>query len=150
MRTKISTILLVAGALLFNQFNLQGQEEGVSLTVKVNNLRNANGHVQFALYNKDGSIPDEQYKAYYKLENAEITNHSATVTFYGLPKGTYAVNILHDEDKDGEIDKGFILPTEGIGFSNFENIGLRNRPNFKKASFELGIDKTMEVKVIYM
>jgi uncharacterized protein (DUF2141 family) len=38
-----------------------------SLTIDVKNLRNAKGIVQFALYNKDGSIPDEDYENYYKI-----------------------------------------------------------------------------------
>ena len=60
------------------------------------------------------------------------------------------MNILHDENKNGKIDKGFILPIEGIGFSNFQSIGLTNRPNFSKASFELKENKSISVKVIYM
>jgi uncharacterized protein (DUF2141 family) len=32
--------------------------------------------------------------------------------------------LLHDENKNGKIDKGFILPKEGIGFSNFQSIGF--------------------------
>jgi uncharacterized protein (DUF2141 family) len=57
---------------------------------------------------------------------------------------------LHDENSNGKIDKGLILPKEGIGFSNYSSIGLTNRPNFKKASFELTQNKTIKVKVIYM
>jgi uncharacterized protein (DUF2141 family) len=64
--------------------------------------------------------------------------------------GKYAVNILHDENENGEIDKGFILPIEGIGFSNFQSIGFSNRPSFSKASFDLNCDKKIAVKVIYM
>ena len=60
------------------------------------------------------------------------------------------MNILHDENNNSKIDKGLLLPKEGIGFSNYQTIGLRNRPNFSKASFELNTDKTVEVKVIYM
>jgi len=67
-----------------------------------------------------------------------------------LPKGKYAVNILHDENKDGKIDKGWILPTEGVGFSNIKSISPFNRPNFSKASFELESDKIIKVKIIYM
>jgi uncharacterized protein (DUF2141 family) len=121
-----------------------------SLTVVVNQLRNSTGEVQFALYNTDGSIPDEHYEKYYQLLKARINNGSSTIKFDGLPQGTYAVNILHDEDKNGQIEKGFILPKEGIGFSNFETIGLRNRPNFTKTSFELKSDRIIEVHVIYM
>ena len=124
--------------------------ETFSLTIEVKNLRNEKGVVQFALYNKDGSIPDEDYENYYKIVKGEIVNGSSTITFKNIPTGKYAVNILHDENKNGKIDKGFILPIEGIGFSNFQSIGLTNRPNFSKASFELKGNKTINVKVIYM
>lgn len=106
--------------------------------------------MQFCLYNKDGPIPDEDYKNYFKIDKTTIENGKAEITFSNLPKGNYAVNILHDENKNGKIDKGFILPKEGIGFSNFTSIGLTNRPNFNKASFELNQNKTIRVKVIYM
>jgi uncharacterized protein (DUF2141 family) len=113
-------------------------------------LRNSKGTVQITLYNKDGSIPDEHYKNYFKMEKVNITNGKSQCTFSNLPKGNYAVNILHDENNNGKIDKGLILPKEGIGFSNYSSIGLTNRPNFKKASFELTQNKTIKVKVIYM
>ncbi|MCZ2276320.1 MAG: DUF2141 domain-containing protein [Bacteroidia bacterium] len=136
-------------ALLLSSFKANFNEQN-SLTVKVENLRNSKGTVQIALYNKDDSIPDEQYKNYFKMEKVTITNGTAQYTFPNLPKGNYAVNILHDENSNGKIDKGLILPKEGIGFSNYSSIGLTNRPNFKKASFELNQNKTIKVKVIYM
>lgn len=137
----VSTILLSFTAKKQNTF---------TLTVEVENLRNSKGEVQFTLYNTDGSIPDEHYKSYFKMDKSRIENGKAEITFSNLPKGIYAVNILHDENKNGKIDKGFILPKEGIGFSNYSSIGLTNRPNFKKASFELNQNKTIKVKVIYM
>ncbi|MBW7867269.1 MAG: DUF2141 domain-containing protein [Brumimicrobium sp.] len=125
-------------------------KEVYDLTIKAENLRNSKGVVQFSLYNKDGSIPDEHYKNYFKIDKKTIENGKAETTFSNLPKGNYAVNILHDENKNGKVDKGFILPKEGVGFSNFTSIGLTNRPNFNKASFELSQNKTIKVKVIYM
>ena len=125
-------------------------QETFDLTVEVNDLRNSTGNTQFTLYNKDGTVPDEKFEKYYKKAKGTIKNNSSTYVFTNLPKGTYAVNILHDEDKDGKIDKGFFLPIEGIGFSNYQSIGLTNRPNFKKASFELKENKRVKVKVIYM
>lgn len=137
----VSTILLSFTAKEQNTF---------TLTVEIENLRNSKGEVQFALYNTDGSIPDEHYKNYFKIDKSRIENGKAEITFSNLSKGIYAINILHDENKNGKIDKGFILPKEGIGFSNYSSIGLTNRPNFKKASFELNQNKTIKVKVIYM
>jgi len=146
----LTITLLLAQLFLFSFTNKTESSTHHSLTVKVSGLRNSKGHVQFAIYNKDGSIPDEKYKSYYKKMNGRILNKSASVTFYNLPKGTYAINILHDENKNGVIEKGWIFPVEGIGFSNFKDIGFSNRPSFKKASFYLGQNITKTVKVVYM
>lgn len=135
--------------LTLTSFNKQ-KEEAFSLTVEVNDLNNSKGVVQFALYNRDGTIPDEDYKKCCKVLKEKIQNGASKVTFSNLPLGKYAVNILHDENENGKIDKGFILPTEGVGFSNYQSIGLTNRPNFSKASFELKENKRISVKVIYM
>ena len=148
---KITIITLLAFALSVTLCSFaKPNAETFSLTIEVKNLRNEKGVVQFALYNKDGSIPDEDYENYYKIVKGEIVNGSSTITFKNIPTGKYAVNILHDENKNGKIDKGFILPIEGIGFSNFQSIGFSNRPNFSKASFTLNQKKSIHVKVIYM
>jgi uncharacterized protein (DUF2141 family) len=143
-------LIITIAFFMFAFSTVDFRSEEYSLTVEIDNLRNSKGVVQVALYNKDGSIPDEQYKYYYKIQSSNIEGGKAEITFKHLPKGKYAVNILHDENKNGKIDKGFILPKEGIGFSNYTSIGLTNRPNFKKASFDLFQDKKIEVKVIYM
>ena len=71
------------------------------------------------------------------------------VIFNNIPKGNYAVFILHDENKNGKIDKKFILPIEGIGFSNYQNINLTNRPSFSKASFKIDKNLSKDIKIIY-
>jgi uncharacterized protein (DUF2141 family) len=45
---------------------------------------------------------------------------------------------------------GFMLPNEGIGFTNFKKLNILNRPSFSKASFELDSNLTVSVKTIYM
>jgi len=142
--------ILVSTVLVLLVCSFSSKDETCSLTVDVKNLKNSKGIVQFALYNKEGSIPDENYKNYYKIQKGEIVNGSASTTFKNIPKGQYAVNILHDENRNGKIDKGLVLPKEGIGFSNYEKIGLTNRATFMKASFILNSDKNIKVKVIYM
>lgn len=149
MKITIITLLAFSFSLTLYSF-AKPNAKTFSLAIEVKNLRNEKGVVQFALYNKDGSIPDEDYENYYKIVKGEIVNGSSTITIENIPSGKYAVNILHDENKNGKINKGFILPIEGIGFSNFQSIGLTNRPNFSKASFELKENKSINVKVIYM
>lgn len=124
--------------------------KGISLTVCVNELRNSNGIVLFALYNREDAFPDEHYKKYYKILRGKIVNHSSIVIFENLPSGKYAVNILHDENNDGKIQKKFILPVEGIGFSNYLSIGFSNRLTFSKAAFDLKGDKKINIKILYL
>jgi len=149
MEQTIKKIVVLVGFLSLISFGENNAIDTYSLTVKVTHLRNSKGVVQFALYNKEGSIPDEKYKKYYLKDIAPIKENSSTITFSNLPQGKYAINILHDENKNGKIDKGFILPKEGIGFSNYQSIGIRNRPKFSKASFLLNSDTVKEIKVIY-
>jgi len=141
-------ILIIA--VIFMSFNLQNNEETYSLTITVKDLRNSKGVVQFSIYNKEGSIPDEKYKKYYKKDSVAINDQTATITFNDLPKGRYAINILHDENKNGKVDKKFIFPKEGIGFSNYESIGMSNRPKFSKASFEVNTNSAKVITVIYL
>ena len=147
---KIRWILQLNVLLLLSSSFQNKEEETYPLTVKVKDLRNENGVVQFALYNTNGSIPDEGYTKYYRKCTAEIKNRSAEITFLNLPRGTYAVNVLHDEDKDGKVKKGLILPKEGIGFSNFTSLKISNRPSFTKAAFEFNGEKEVEVHMIYL
>lgn len=99
----------------------------------------------------EGSLPDEKLTRYFRKKTTAIDGNRAKITFKNLPKAQYAVMVFHDENKNGEIDRKFMLPLpkEGVGFSNYDDFGLSNRPNFKDASFSLNKDKTVVVKVIY-
>ncbi|MBT7895429.1 MAG: DUF2141 domain-containing protein [Flavobacteriales bacterium] len=141
------TIILI---LLFLTSVTTYSQGRTTLTIEVTDLHNNNGVVQFSLYNTNNSIPDEHYEKYYKQTISTITNNSSKTTFKNLPEGEYAVNILHDEDSDGKIKKGWILPIEGIGFSNLTKINLLNLPSFKKTKFKLTENKEIKIKIIYL
>ncbi|WP_082063586.1 DUF2141 domain-containing protein [Draconibacterium sediminis] len=147
MKTFLLILFLHIGWHVVDTFQIKG--DTCSLTVNVTGLRNNKGFVMFALYNTDGSLPDEHYKNFYRLQSAEIANHSSKFTFKNLSAGKYAVNVLHDEDENQKIKKGVILPKEGIGFSNFEKIGPLNKPNYEKASFVVEGQKDIEIEIIY-
>ena len=149
MKEAIKILLSFLTILMLSSFSNQKQET-CSLTIDVSELRNSEGTVQFALYNREDALPDEHFKKYFKKLTGKIVNGASTVTFKNLPEGKYAVNILHDENNDGKIKKGIILPKEGIGFSNFQSIGFSNRPSFSKASFSVLNDKKIKVNIIYL
>jgi uncharacterized protein (DUF2141 family) len=142
---------LIYLSLLFGVLTSNTKTASYSLSIKTNGLENSTGTVIFALYNKEGSIPDQKLKKYYRKENSPIINKKAEVTFNNLPHGLYAVTLIHDENKNKKLDTKFLLPLpkEGVGFSNYEDFGLSNRPSFKKASFNLQKDTIITVQVIY-
>lgn len=149
MKRTFNLLQLILVMLLLSSFNDQ-KNETYNLTVEVKELRNSSGTVLFALYNRKDAFPDEHYKKYFKKVTGKIVKGTSTVKFENLPNGNYAVNILHDENNDGKIKKGMILPKEGIGFSNYQAIGLSNKPSFSKASFNLQSDKIVKIKIIYL
>lgn len=149
IKSSLILTLFMASFVHGSSVNEVNEEETYSLTITVDKLRNSKGVVQFSLYNKDGTIPDEKYTQHFRQLTGKIKKNMSVVTFEKLPIGRYAVNILHDENQNKKIDKGFILPIEGVGFSNYQSIGLRNRPKFPKASFELKANAATTIKVIY-
>ncbi len=66
MKQLLLFALVCLSLLTLSSFNNQ-KGETYSLTVEVNGLENSKGIVQFALYNKDGTIPDEDYKKCCKI-----------------------------------------------------------------------------------
>jgi uncharacterized protein (DUF2141 family) len=145
---KLKRIFVTFFLLISTAYSIEN--DTLSLTIKVDKLQNSKGVVQFVLYDKEQSIPDMNFEKYCQKGTAVITEKSASYTFESLPRGRYAVNILHDENNNQKIDKRFILPKEGFGFSNYNSLGFFNRPNFIKASFELKTDSTIYVKINYL
>lgn len=142
-------IYILLGCWVFIPLNYTAEK--YALSVITENLKNSKGSVVFLLYNTEGSLPDEKLTRYFRKKTTAIDGNRAKITFKNLPKAQYAVMVFHDENKNGEIDRKFMLPLpkEGVGFSNYDDFGLSNRPNFKDASFSLNKDKTVVVKVIY-
>jgi len=120
-----------------------------TLTVEATGLKNDQGEVQFSLYNKEGSIPDKALNKYFKMQRVTISGTKAKAVFKDLPKGNYAVSLFHDENNNHKIDKGLIMPEEGVGLSNYKSVNLFNLPNFKSASFPLDHNKEVKINVIY-
>src|SRR5690554_3883153 len=137
---KILVSILLGFLSLMSQNN---STERYTLTVITENLKNSKGSVVFLLYNTEGSLPDEKLIRYFKKKTTAIDDNRARITFKNLLKGQYAIMVFHDENNNGEIDRKFMLPLpkEGVGFSNYDDFGLSNRPNFKDASFSLNKDK---------
>jgi uncharacterized protein (DUF2141 family) len=116
------------------------------LTVTISNLHNDKGHVLVSLFKGSDGFPGDAAKAFRKAK-LTISNKTTSVSFPGLPSGTYAVAILHDENDDQEMNTNMLgIPREGYGFSNNET-GLLGPPSFSKASFNYHSSETRSISI---
>jgi uncharacterized protein (DUF2141 family) len=105
------------------------------IEVRIENVRSSNGSVGVALFNTNKGFPDKNTMA---LEGLSVSaNKRCEVVFEDVPFGTYAVSVLHDENGNGKMDKGFLgIPKEGFGTSNNPEIKM-GPPSFTDSSFNL-------------
>jgi len=100
------------------------------LRVEVGGLRNGNGTIYAAVCTEQEFLkPVCTY-----FGSAPATDGVVTVT--GVPPGTYAVQVVHDENDNRTLDRPGFLPTEGMGFSRDAPMRF-GPPQWRDASFVL-------------
>jgi uncharacterized protein (DUF2141 family) len=151
-RSRINSASLVFAILsyLFTTLLPAQSPSSVTLTVHIVNARNANGMVRVALFHSAEGFPGDASKAL-RTQPAKIDPQtlSAKAVFSGIPQGTYAVMVFHDENNNGKLDKNMLgIPKEGYGASNSAAKKM-HAPAFDEAKFSLTSDQSVEVKLIY-
>lgn len=106
------------------------------VTVTVTDLRSEKGKVMACLTAKPRAFPDcnKDPQALSKIVSADET---VVFTFHGVPPGTYAISLLHDENANGRADKTLMIPKEGFGFSRDAKVRM-GPPKFDSAAFKVG------------
>jgi len=118
-----------------------------NLTIKVKGLESTKGNISIGLYNNADNFPE--VGKVYKDTDAKIDGKDFSYTFYNVAKGTYAVAIFHDENKNFKMDKNFFgIPTEAYGFSN-DASGTFGAPDFEDASFKISNNKIITITLKY-
>lgn len=105
--------------------------EGV-LTVQVDNVRAARGHVRVDVCPQARFLKSDcPYSG-----DAPAVKGTTVVTVRGLPPGHYAVQAYLDENDNHDVDRAlFGIPKEGIGFSNGVKVRF-SAPKFADAAFQ--------------
>lgn len=114
----------------------QEASAGAPVQVEVHGLRSGHGHLMVAVCTRDTFLGDRCPYV------ARVPAHPGTVTatVAGVPPGTYAVQVWHDENDNERIDRNFIgIPTESIGFSRDVRFHF-GPPHFDDAAVQIGPD----------
>lgn len=117
-----------------------------TLEVVVTGLKNTEGQIMVSINEGPDGWPESNF-----IEQRFIPIFRAptfTIIFKDLPYGNYALGLLHDKDKNGEMTKNFLgMPKEGFAFSRDYNVVFR-APKYDEANFELNTPKkTITIKV---
>lgn len=77
-----------------------------------------------------------------QVVRAKITGPNMTVEFKGVKPGTYAVSVVHDENKNNEMDMRWLpwpKPKEGTAASNDPDTKM-GPPKWKAVKFDVGAE----------
>lgn len=115
---------------------------GYTLRIEVDGLRSGDGLLRAAVCSRD-----EFLQARCSHGGAAAAAAGA-VTVADVPDGTWAVQVYHDEDADGALDRRGMRPLEGMGFSRDARMRF-GPPRFADAAFGLSGDATVRLTMRY-
>ncbi len=119
------------------------------LTVHITGIRSRQGTILLSVFKDDQSFRDEKPYRIQKVSKDDMSEGNLTVVITGLPPGRYGLALLDDENNNGKMDYGLLMPREGFGFSDFVTEGLK-RPVLDDFDFTLGDDEfSVSMRVIY-
>lgn len=139
MKTIILTIIMA----MCNLITYAQQDNGVDITVTINNVKNNNGVVLLGLHNQQ-TFMNKNTKAL-KGKKATIKNGAITVVFKNVSPGDYAIMAVHDENANNQMDfQPNGMPKEAYGMSNNEmSFGP---PLFSDAKFTIS-DENLNLEI---
>jgi len=132
-------ILLTISLLFLLRPALHAQSE---LTVSIENLKNSTGKVIVDLL--------DQHEATVINRSCQIADNTCILVFKDLPPGMYAIQFIHDENGNDELDTNFLgIPKEGFGFSN-DAFGRFGPKDFEEWLFPVVGDTTIRMVTRYL
>ena len=129
----------------------QNNPESFELKLNISNI-GSSGNLMIAVWSNSDSWDNNMTNRsgqrvgfdYAFKEKVQRGNFS---TIINLPKGTYFVSILLDENFNNILDKNFIgIPSEQYGFSTKKQIRFR-KPKFDEGSIEFSKNSILNIKL---
>lgn len=105
-----------------------------TLDVRIEGVANGEGVLMVAVCDRESFLRRRCSHA----RRAPAEPGEAVLRFHDLAPGLYAVQAIHDEDDDGDLDRSlFGRPQEGFGFSNDAPMRF-GPPRFEDAAVAVG------------
>jgi len=120
---------------------------GGTIHVRVSGIQPPKGEIMIGLFKNQSGFPNIAKR--FKGVHLDIHGKSISYVFRHIPKGTYAVAVVHDQNRNGKLDSNlFGIPKEGYGFSNNVHHALR-AATFNEAHFTLQDKKSFTIHMQY-
>jgi uncharacterized protein (DUF2141 family) len=121
----------------------QPTQPGCTLRIHVDGFRNTRGNLGTILFTSPAGWPEDKTKSFsHGPAPIDEQTHTAIAIWTGLPPGSYAVAVIHDENSNAKLDRNFIgIPKEGFGFANNPHVAL-SAPPFQHALIRLACPAT--------
>ena len=105
------------------------------LTVTITDIHEAKGFLMVSLVNSDAAWNNQDKPV--AVRKIAAVQGEVKLQFKDVAPGTYAVQVMHDENGNDKLDTNFLgIPTEGYGFSN--NPNLMRKAHYDEARFDVG------------
>lgn len=119
-----------------------------AVEVVMSGFESDDGQALVLVFEGEAGFPVDLKRAT-RTATAPIQGGRATLRL-GLTPGTYALAVIHDEDKDGDLDTFLGIPTEGLGCSNNAK-GSFGPPPYSAARFTVGADGAKQaITMVYL
>ncbi|HDS06324.1 MAG TPA: DUF2141 domain-containing protein [Bacteroides sp.] len=117
-----------AGSLLCGQSPLTG-----TLEIRFTGIRSDRGQIAVGMNRSPEGWPREPHMDFF-WEKDGLDNGVLVAEIENLPYGVYAISVLDDVNRNGEMEMVLGIPREGWGFSNNPANRL-SPPDFNKCAF---------------
>lgn len=136
LSVKTILIALLPVILTNSAFNQSADYTTGNLVITFTGIRSDIGNIRLGLYDAPDQWTDNA-KYHYVWNKEELKDGRLTVEIKDLPRTTYAISVLDDEDENETMTYRLGLPTEGWGMSNNPSFARLKAPPFEEVSFEL-------------
>jgi uncharacterized protein (DUF2141 family) len=136
---RASTLAFVAFAIVASaRFSAAAQaDDGATIKVTISGFKGTEGQALVTLY--DGAATWLKIPKAVQVLRLKITGPTLTVEFKGVKPGTYAVSVVHDANKNNEMDMRWLpwpKPKEGAASSNDQEV-VKGPPKWELAKFDV-------------